>query len=613
MFTLLFFVSCTDSIKDTPLEFCDNSTTVLYNPQSSQLLSFPDDYWTVEDPESPTGIRVDLSAESAPWTLDLGDVFTPIVEDISTRSGFARLGAVVLRFSGGISTDLISPLESTTNDKIYWLDLSVEPPERIAFTSTLGDDQNQLILKPVKPLGSGARHAVIVTDSFQDEAGNCVAPSPIMKDLLLDKPRESYEMVSSRVSEAIAQSQIDKESISHVLTFTTHNDVQMFSEIAEEISDYEYTWEEASICDPDNDRYCQYSFLSNDYRTNGAIESTTPTQQWEILVHSWMPSNAVPPYPVIIYGHGLNTRAETAAAVADIVDPLGIAVFAIDALHHGQHPTAFEGSSLPALNFLGINLAEFAFDSRSLRGNFDQSNADRLQLIELLKQHPDVNNDGIIEINPDHIMYYGISLGGVMGSQLMANSTIQAGVLAEGGGNLPVFITDTSTVEVLDDLLEVLIGPPDVLNRLLPVFQTGVDASDPAVWATYVLENRLKDDVVPDVLFPVCVEDDTVPPATAKALAHGLNIPHLTPVLDTVPLLEIQEGPLHANLPSGSTAAYFQFDRITDGEDVVATTHDNLPNSPEAIWMIQHFLSTHLAGETEIKDPYAEMNTPPLQ
>ena len=96
----------------------------------------------------------------------------------------------------------------------------------------------------------------------------------------------------------------------------------------------------------------------------------------------------------------------------------------------------------------------------------------------------------------------------------MATSQFNAGVLAEGGGDLPVFTTDTSTVDFLDALLEVLIGPPDVFDRMVPVLQTGVDASDPAVWGAHVLQNRLDDHPTPDVLFPVVLEDDTVPPAT---------------------------------------------------------------------------------------------------
>ena len=200
-----------------------------------------------------------------------------------------------------------------------------------------------------------------------------------------------------------------------------------------------------------------------------------------------------------------------------------------------------------------------------------------------------------------------------MGAQLMANSPFKAGILAEGGGDLPVFTTDTTTVDALDDLLEFVVGPPEVFDRLLPVFQTAVDSADPANWATHVLRNRLDDAQIPDVLFPVCVEDDTVPPATAKALAHGLNIPHLAPVLDPVEMLDVQEGPLKANLPSGATGAYFQFDRVTVNGTVVPADHGNLPNSPEAIWMIQHFLNTHLNGQTEIVEPYGELGTPPLQ
>ena len=200
-----------------------------------------------------------------------------------------------------------------------------------------------------------------------------------------------------------------------------------------------------------------------------------------------------------------------------------------------------------------------------------------------------------------------------MGSQLMANTDIDAGILAEGGGDLPVFSTDTTTVDSLEDVLEFLVGPPDVFDRMLPVMQTGVDSSDPAVWATHVLQNRFDDAPIPDLLFPVCVEDDTVPPATAKALAHGLNISHMTPILDEVPMLEVEEGPLQGNHSSGATAAYFQFDRITHNGDIVPSNHDNLPNSPEAIWMFRHFLETHLTGAAEISDPYAELSTPQLE
>ena len=127
-----------------------------------------------------------------------------------------------------------------------------------------------------------------------------------------------------------------------------------------------------------------------------------------------------------------------------------------------------------------------------------------------------------------------------MGSQLMANSPIGTGILAEGGGDLPVFSTDTTTVDSLDTVLEFLIGTRDVFDRMLPVLQTGVDSSDPRL-GNHVLRDRFDQHPIPDLLFPVCVKALFHLPQQ-KFLAHELNIPHLTPVLDPVPMLDVQEG-----------------------------------------------------------------------
>jgi hypothetical protein len=608
--TILFVLSCNGSIEIEPLEFCQSSTSALYDPMhSDELLSYPDDFLTKPDANSPTGIRVDLSPEKAPWTTELGDIFAPIIEDVSTRSGFARLGASVIRFSGPVNNGPVDPTASLENNDIIWLDLSVDPPERVAFTSSLGEDQDQLILKPMKPMRSNAQQAVFITNSFLDLDGSCIAPAPLIASIIEGTAEPEFDTLSERFQRAIEASGIAAETISHMQVFTTQDDLGLLQDVADDIAQNQYSWDESVDCNGDAPTYCQGTFLANDYRTDGTIEGPAPQQQWSLVVHSWLPKDIEPPYPVIIYGHGINSRAEGASNVADIVSPLGIAVIAVDALHHGQHPTADPDASMPALIFLGINLSEFVFDSRGLRGSFDQSTADRLQLIQLLKQNPDIDRDGIADLNMDELIYYGISLGGVMGPQLMANSKMQAGVLVEAGGDLPVFTTDTTTVDYLDSVLEALVGPPDVFARLLPILQTAVDSSDPAIWGVNVMQERLDEEPIPDLLFPVCLNDDTVPPATAKALARSLDIPHLTPIFETVPMLEVQDGPLQNNLPSGATGAYFQFDRITNNGEVIPSTHDNLPNSPEAVLMIQHFLQTHLEGSAEIIDPYEELGT----
>ena len=80
-----------------------------------------------------------------------------------------------------------------------------------------------------------------------------------------------------------------------------------------------------------------------------------------------LPENTQGPIPIVVYGHGLNSRAYEANRLAAHLVEYNMGVVAIDALHHGVHPSAVEGDSLPALKFLGLNLESFTFDAPSLR------------------------------------------------------------------------------------------------------------------------------------------------------------------------------------------------------------------------------------------------------
>ena len=103
------------------------------------------------------------------------------------------------------------------------------------------------------------------------------------------------------------------------------------------------------------------------------------------------------------------------------------------------------------------------------------------------------------------LIYYGDSLGGMLGPQLLANhSGFDAAVLAIAGGDLPVFTTDTAEMENTKSILEALVGPPDRFDRLTPVLQSMVDASDPAVWAHHVMVERFDDSQLRTCSFP-CV------------------------------------------------------------------------------------------------------------
>ena len=105
-----------------------------------------------------------------------------------------------------------------------------------------------------------------------------------------------------------------------------------------------------------------------------------------------------------------------------------------------------------------------------------------------------------------------------------------------------------------------------------------------------------------------------MPPATSRALARALGIPHIPPVLDPVELIPLEtSAPVSNNVSDGFvTAGFFQFDRVTREGETVPATHDNTPFSEEGTEQAVRFLETWLAGEAEIIDPYELLETPPL-
>jgi hypothetical protein len=155
-----------------------------------------------------------------------------------------------------------------------------------------------------------------------------------------------------------------------------------------------------------------------------------------------------------------------------------------------------------------------------------------------------------------------------------------------------------------------LVGSMELLLRLIPVAQSIVDPADPATWAPRVLTRS----PTPSVLLPVALHDDTVPPACGRALARALGIPQSGEAFVDVEVIPFFPAPLSGNVgEEAATAAYMQYDRVSDGAEIVAATHDNLPHSFEAATQTARFFGSWLEGEVPvIIDPYAELGTAPL-
>ena len=175
---------------------------------------------------------------------------------------------------------------------------------------------------------------------------------------------EQIQLPSSATTAAVHDA-IDRSGLElchqYVQVFTT--DDLGDGEVAEDVRSRDYEWLEPPVCGG-------APRLSGVFMGDRSGEWIISLLNSEPAVHFWLPQ--APPVGLAMYGHGINNRAESGDSFAALVNPLGVAVVAVDAMHHGQHPTADPDSAMPALNFLGVNLSQLAFDTQNLRGSFDK-------------------------------------------------------------------------------------------------------------------------------------------------------------------------------------------------------------------------------------------------
>ena len=607
------------AVDSGPPEPCPDGVAQLYAPfEASELHSFPDDILTENDPTSDTGVRLRASDEMFPWLADLPALFQPAATQLDGLTGFSAVGALFLRFDGPLAAPPSGATESMETPALLLIDVAAEPPTRVPYRARLRDAGRALYVEPLRPLRLGHRHLLVMTRRYPAAEAACIRPSEFMAQTLAggDLPARQAHL-ATRLGDALTTAGVAREDVAAATVFTTQTDLDVMYAVARDIAERQYTWRSRPQCDDDGPMlYCLGTFKVWDYRAERQIEGPRPSGQHTIPVHVWLPKNAQGPVPIIVYAHGLNDRAASGRFLLDDVAALGFAMVATDALYHGDHPTGAEEDTLPALRFLGLDIGRFELDPMVLRGSFNQTTAERLQLLQFIRANPDLDDDGRDDVDVSQIGYYGVSLGGMLGPSLLAlDAGVGAAVLSVAGGRLLDFATGTGQVVAFRPIIEDLAGGAERLERLLPVAQTLVDAADPATYGAHVLHARRDGATTrPEVLMPVAVEDNTVPPSTAKALARALGLRHIEPVSDAVELLEVVDAPFQGpESDTPDTAGFFQYDRVSRGNGVRPASHGNLPGSPEGRAQSNHFFRTwHRLGDAEIIDPYTELETPAL-
>jgi len=263
--------------------------------------------------------------------------------------------------------------------------------------------------------------------------------------------------------------------------------------------------------------------------------------------HCDMPANG---FPVVIVQHGLGGSKETLFGFANKLAENCYIAIAIDAVKHGDRsePNPDYDSTNPDSNKLmpsGTNF--FSANLFGSRDNLRQSALDLVQLKKAINQMAEFPAPfpipGDIRIDSDKVSYFGISLGGIIGTIFMTVSPdVESGVLNVPGGGLIniLMMTDSDEIKqpILDALADmgILPGTPEFFNFLF-LGQLILDQGDPIAYAHHTITEPLATDDfnyhAKSILMQKATGDEVIPNYTTDQLAKVMGIFDNTDIFKT--------------------------------------------------------------------------------
>jgi len=595
-------------------------TAQRWSPESGSIDRWPEPALLVDDPTTETGRRLRMTLEEYPVLAATLRGYRPVfTDDLAELDGFGINAESFFRFNRAWQIDALPSGEATmaADAGLGLLVLSPGEPRLHPVLVESADEDSTILLAPLRPLPAHAEVAAFVTTNLAGPAGGCLEQSAVVAADLASPDARTLAAVDALVTLGVIASSDDLAAIT---AFPTQSIEEDTIAVSQDIAAREAPgFVSPPTCETGSAWIrCDARFVAQDYRDADGVfrrardEAATPTASYEVPVTIWLPLTGPGPYPTILYGHGLGGARDQARRVADLAAPRGFATVSAPALEHGEHPTHEDPNAeslAVVLDFFAIgDLTSRALHATRLRENFRQTTWDRLQLTRLLGSGVDVNGDGSADLDPDRLLYLGISLGGLMGPELLAaTDDYGAGVLVVPGGRVSTIMYRSEIFGSLVELLRPRTATEGDVRRFFPVLQTVLDAGDPASYAPHGLQDRFATAPdVPSVLVAVVLDDEVVPNVANYAVGRAFGVPIIEPLLRPEPGFVTMSGPVMGNFAEGrATGGLLQFDWIERRGEVVAADHGNVGDSEVGLEAWFDFLQTHLdTGIARIRDPY---------
>jgi hypothetical protein len=312
------------------------------------------------------------------------------------------------------------------------------------------------------------------------------------------------------------------------------------------------------------------------------------------------------PVPVVIYQHGNPGESETEVLrnARNFLAQAGYAVIGFtDVLNREVAPPASPaGPACLAYETAPENdegrLLTQVFDivlgllsSNRISDHWTQTLADQLAFVRVVEGLADLDllplgsPDGVPDLDTSRLLYHGISEGGNNGQAFVAYAPeVRAAALMVGGARLMEVLIHQQAATFLGTLPQFFqsLTPADIWAATA-IFQADFDRQDKHNHGRFTYRSPAEvplscDDLAscldpgwcetpgnctqrkPSVLLVEGLTDSLVPNHTTDSAAFQLGpIPHLAPVQNAVPFLDVVEDSVAGNIDAETTAAFYQY------------------------------------------------------
>jgi hypothetical protein len=565
---------------------------------------FPDDFFVVDDPTKPNGVRLAVPAPTAP--TDVVRIFQVLTNDTRQLDGFSPIAPIIIELSEApdpatFPTTPAASLAPTANAAL--LDLTAGSAtfgERIPFRADIRDDvsvigvrSHSILAFPSIPLTPGGRYGFVVSNRVTTRGGRPLAPSPFFAAAMAEPVAGEPEAVT-RVR-ALAREVVDVAAQTEgVLAADVALAVRFTVRTTDDITRDLLTIKQRTLAEaapgftidsiepgtsPDVAAIVRGTWQAPEWRRGLFFvrdDAGLPVRQGtnDVPFVLALPAAANDGHaPITMYQHGNPGSAEREVP-GEARDYLGEAGFAVIGFTDNLNREVSQGETdtVAAITRQVTEIFFALISNRKLPDFWVQLNAEQIAFVRLLSSLGSIDvlplgaPDGVPDLDVEApLTYVGISQGGNYAPGLLPYAPeFKAAAVMVGGARLAEVLIHQQADAFLVQLGQVFrnMTPADIWVGL-SLFQTIYDGQDQHNHARFLYREPFEVAGTlrkPSVLLVEGLDDTLVPNHATESLAWALGpIPHLLPVQRAVPFLETIEGPVRANIDAETTAAFFQY------------------------------------------------------